>query len=332
MTLRSCLVIFTVAVLVPACATDTPVAAHMQPGAVTYPPVSVAMKVKQVSPHVYFVQGETGIATENAGFISNAGFVVTPDGVVVFDALGTPSLAAKLLGEIRKITTAPIRTVVVSHYHADHIYGLQVFKDEGAQIIAPDGARDYLSGDVAASLLESRRKLLAPWVNEHTRLVVPDIHVSKEHVFGLGDVSFKLTSLGSAHSEGDMVMLVEPDNVLLSGDIIFEQRIPFIGEADTRNWLNTLDRMRNIRVAAIIPGHGSMARSPGEVIAATYRYLAFLRKTMGEAVDKIEPFSEAYEKVDWGEFAFLPAFDEANRRNAYNVYLSIEQEFLEAGN
>jgi glyoxylase-like metal-dependent hydrolase (beta-lactamase superfamily II) len=332
MTSRLHLLIFLFAVLTSACATEAPTAADTQPGAIMYPPVNVAMKVKQVSPHVYFVQGRAGIATDNAGFISNAGFVVTPDGVVVFDALGTPSLAAKLLGEIRRITTAPIRTVVVSHYHADHIYGLQVFKDQGAQIIAPEGARDYLSGDVAESLLESRRKLLAPWVNGHTRLVVPDIYVSKEHVFELGGVSFKLTPLGSAHSEGDMVMLVEPDNVLLSGDIIFEQRIPFIGEANTRNWLNTLNRMRNVKVAAIIPGHGPMARSPGKVIAATYRYLAFLRKTMGEAVDKVEPFSEAYEKVDWGEFAFLPAFDEANRRNAYNVYLSIEQEFLEGGN
>ncbi|MCG6872210.1 MAG: MBL fold metallo-hydrolase, partial [Gammaproteobacteria bacterium] len=90
--------------------------------------VPVEMKPVQVSEHVWFVQGVAGIATENAGFVSNAGFVITADGIVVFDALGTPALARKLLGLIRQHSDAPIRKVVMSHYHADHMLGLQVFK------------------------------------------------------------------------------------------------------------------------------------------------------------------------------------------------------------
>lgn len=90
-----------------------------------------------MSKHVYYVMGKAGIATDNQGFISNAGFVITDEGVVIFDALGTPSLAAALLERIRKITDKPIKRVVMSHYHADHIYGLQVFKEAGATIYAP---------------------------------------------------------------------------------------------------------------------------------------------------------------------------------------------------
>jgi glyoxylase-like metal-dependent hydrolase (beta-lactamase superfamily II) len=110
--------------------------------AVEYPPISVSMQVQQVGPHSYYVMGAPGTATENEGFISNAGFVVTDAGVVVFDALGSPSLAAALRDRIASITDKPVVKVVVSHYHADHIYGLQVFKDEGAEILAPRGAFD----------------------------------------------------------------------------------------------------------------------------------------------------------------------------------------------
>ncbi|MEW6591118.1 MAG: MBL fold metallo-hydrolase, partial [Pseudomonadota bacterium] len=78
---------------------------------------TVPMKAVKLGTHTYFVQGEAGAASSaNQGFMSNAGFVVTRDGVVVFDALASPPLAQKLLGEIRKVTTQPIRRVIVSHY------------------------------------------------------------------------------------------------------------------------------------------------------------------------------------------------------------------------
>ena len=94
--------------------------------------VTVPMKLVKLGPHSYFVQGQSGAASsENQGFMSNAGFVVTQDGVVVFDTLASPPLAEKLLGLIRGVTKQPIRRVIVSHYHADHFYGLQVFKATG---------------------------------------------------------------------------------------------------------------------------------------------------------------------------------------------------------
>ena len=71
-------------------------------------------------------------SAQNKGFMSNAGFVVTGDGVVVFDALGTPALGRAMLAAIRRITPQPVKRVIVSHYHADHFYGLAAFKDAGA--------------------------------------------------------------------------------------------------------------------------------------------------------------------------------------------------------
>jgi len=196
---------------------------------IIYPTTDVEMELKKVSEHIYYVQGKAGIATDNEGFISNAGFIVTDDGVIVFDALGTPSLAALFLKKIRSVTDKPILKVIMSHYHADHIYGLQVFKEQGAEIIAPKGAMDYLSSPMAEERIEERRFSLEPWVNETTQLVSPDIILDKTMTFSHGGITFTLDVLGSAHSDGDLTLYVEPDRVLFSGDIIFEGRIPYLG-------------------------------------------------------------------------------------------------------
>ena len=292
------------------------------------PPATVDMDLKQISEHVWFVEGVPGIATDNQGFISNAGVIVTGAGVVVFDALGTPALSQMLLEKIRAITDEPIVRVIVSHYHADHVYGLQVFEDLDAEILAPAGAEKYLASEHARARLEDRRFTLDPWVNEDTRLVYPDRYLSEGKQFRLGDVDFTVTVVGNAHSDGDLTLYVMPDRVLFSGDIIFEGRVPFLGDANTGNWVQVLERMEKEQLVALIPGHGGVAEDPNDTISLTRRYLSYLRDEMSLAVEDFVPFDEAYDDMDWSDFEQLPAFEEANRRNAYQVYLSMEAEML----
>ena len=291
-----------------------------------YAPVDVDMQLTRVGEHSWYVQGKAGIATDNAGFISNAGVVITDAGVVVFDALGTPSLAWKLVQKIREITDKPIVKVVVSHYHADHIYGLQVFKELGAEIIAPEGVYEYLDSDAASSRLEERQLSLDPWVNEDTHIVKPDRIIDKGETFSLGGIQFTLNVIGSAHSDGDMTLYVENDRVLYTGDIIFEGRVPFLGSNNTKHWLETLQRMETAKLKALVPGHGPAAKDPNKAITLTRKYLAFIREKMAAAVEDLTEFDEAYKAVDWSEFKDLPAFEAANRKNAFLVYLSLEAE------
>jgi len=293
-----------------------------------YAPATVDMELKRVSEHVWFVEGAPGTATENQGFISNAGVIVTGAGVVVFDALGTPSLAELLLKKIRAITNEPVVRVIVSHYHADHIYGLQVFEALDAEILAPAGAATYLESDNARQRLAERQFTLDPWVNAQTRLVIPSRYLEEGMQFRLGDVDFTVTVVGKAHSDGDLTLYVAPDRVLFSGDVIFQGRVPFLGDSDTRNWVAVLERMEREQLVALVPGHGGVADDPNAVISLTRRYLAYLRQQMGAAVSEFIPFSEVYANTDWSEFEDLPAFAEANRRNAYQVYLSMEAELL----
>jgi glyoxylase-like metal-dependent hydrolase (beta-lactamase superfamily II) len=289
----------------------------------------VVMELIKVSEHVYYVQGAPGAATQNHGFISNAAAIITDDGVILLDTLGSPALAQLFLQKLKKVPDKPVKKVIVSHYHADHIYGLQVFKDLGAEIIAPAGAEEYLNSDNAVTMLEERRKSLAPWVNADTHLVKPDRYVDGNEEINFGGVTLKLIFNGKAHSDGDQSVLVEPDGVLLIGDLIFEGRIPYVGDANTKVWLDRLKEMSQGKLVAMVPGHGPMSKKPQEVIKTTAHYIEFLRDKMGKAVEDMTPFDEAYEATDWGGFIHLPAFAEANRKNAYQVYLSMEQEGMQ---
>jgi glyoxylase-like metal-dependent hydrolase (beta-lactamase superfamily II) len=128
---------------------------------------NVLLNPIQVAPHTYFVQGHPEMGSSaNQNFISNAGFVVTPGGVVVVDALGLPILAQKLIAEIKKIINQKIVAVILSRYHADHVYGLQEFKKIGATIYAQSEGRKYLSSETARQRLITSRVDFAPWVNE----------------------------------------------------------------------------------------------------------------------------------------------------------------------
>lgn len=292
---------------------------------------SVDMQLKQVSEHVYYVEGAAGIATDNEGFISNAGFVVTDEGVIVFDTLGTPSLAEKMYGLMRTVTDKPVKRIIMSHYHADHIYGLAFYKTLGAEIYAPAGSEKYIGSPAAVERLEERRFSLSPWVDERTTVVSPDHILSEDMQFSMGGIDFTVSFLGEAHSDGDLALYIEQDRVLFSGDIIFEGRVAYLGDADTKRWLKTLEKIETDKLVALIPGHGPAANKPNAAITQTRRYLAYLREKMGAAVEDLVDFDTAYSQTDWSEFEKLPAFDAANRRNAYQVFLSIEQEQLSGG-
>lgn len=292
-------------------------------------PVGVELAPQRVSDRVWYVQGDSGmVSLRNEGFNSNAGFVVTDDGVVVFDALGTPALGAALLARIREITKQPVRRVVVSHYHSDHFYGLQAFQEAGAEVWAHRAVRDYLATEAPRERLAERRASLAPWVTDEARIVAPDHLVDGETVFRLGGLTFRLLPAGPAHTTEDMMMLVEEEGVLFAGDLIFAGRVPFVGDADPSAWLAALDRLSAYRPRVVVTGHGRASTDALADLALTRDYLRFLRAEMGKAVDELLDFDEAYQRTDWSRFSSLPAFEDANRRNAYNVYLRMQREAL----
>ncbi len=290
---------------------------------------TVDVRAERVGAHSWYVQGLPGAAsTANQGFMSNAGFVVTKEGVVVFDALGTPALARQLIAEIRKRTPLPIRRVIVSHWHADHYYGLREFKAAGAEIWAHAAARPVLGSAAAAERLAQRRAILAPWLGDDFQVAAPDLWLSGDTDFSLGGLTFRVRHVGPAHSPEDLALFVDNDGVLFSGDLVFKGRVPFVGEADSRAWLAALDRLLALKPRLMVPGHGAASRAPQNDLALTRDYLIDLRAKMGRAVADFVPFDAAFAAADWSRWSALPAYAEAHRRNAYNTYLLMEREAL----
>ena len=287
-----------------------------------------SIQAVQLSQGVWFVQGNSALgSTGNRNFISNAGFFVTDDGVVVVDALGSPALAQELLREIHRVTPQALRYVVVTHYHADHIYGLQTLAQAGAKVIGHASAREYLNSDTAQRRLEASRIDLAPWIDANTRLVPADQWLdTQETRFRLGSMDFVVDHVGPAHTPEDVVVFVPQLGVLFAGDLFFQGRIPFVGQADSRLWIQALNRLMKYQPKIVIPGHGPASTNPMVDMTMTRDYLLYLRKTMGEAAKNMEPFEEVYAKTDWSRFESIPLFRVANRMNAYNTYLLMEQQ------
>jgi glyoxylase-like metal-dependent hydrolase (beta-lactamase superfamily II) len=265
--------------------------------------------------------------------MSNAGFVVTGDGVVVYDALATPALGEAMIAAIRKVTNKPIRQVVVGHYHADHIYGLQALKKTGALIVAHQNGRAYLNSDIAQQRMAQRRAELFPWVDDDTVLVPADRWLDfgdgKPKHFALGGLHFRIIDSSGAHSPEDIMLFVEEDKVLFAGDLYFTGRIPFVGNADSKVWLQAMDRMLDVQPKTVIPGHGLASTNTQQDMTLTRTYLLYLREKMGAAVREMQDFEDAYKQTDWSAFERYPSFEQANRLTAFGTYILMEQESLQ---
>lgn len=306
-----------------------------------YGDVSIPFELQQVpGKPVYFVIGAEEVPDrQNEGFTSNAGFVVTGEGVLVYDALGTPALGHLLLQRIRGVTDQPVRLVVAGHYHADHVYGLRAFREHTDAVIwTQERALEYFDASTYGASedpqrrLAQRREALAPWVGEDMYIVRPDRTFAESATLSLGGQDFHVVHRGPAHSPSDSVMIVPGLRVVFSGDLIYTGRVPFMDNptVDSSRWLAGLEYLESLEPAPdfVIPGHGRAFADPREGIDFTRSYIAYLREHMGAAVEDFVPFEEAYARTDWSRYRDLPAFEATNRGNAYIVYLEMEAALL----
>ena len=286
------------------------------------------MEAVQVAPNCWYVEGLSQLGSPtNQNFISNAGFVVTSKGVVVIDALGSPAAAKRLLGEIAKVTDQKVAHVIVSHYHADHIYGLQVFADLGVPITAHQGGREYLHSELAEQRLQASRVDIAPWIDADTRLIGASDWIDSRRELTVGDTQFILEPVGPAHTPEDLAVYVPRYKTLYAGDVVFRGRIPYVGgDANAGSWLKSLDKVLAMNAQVLVPGHGPISTDPRDDVKFIHDYLTLLRQQMGKAAEEMTPFEQAYAAADWGKFKDAPLFNAANRLNAYNTFLLMERE------
>jgi glyoxylase-like metal-dependent hydrolase (beta-lactamase superfamily II) len=287
------------------------------------------MSLIQVGEQSFYVEGVAGEMSEaNEGFTSNAGFVITDDGVVVFDTLGTPALARALIAEIQKKTDQPIRKVIISHFHPDHFYGIKAFKDLGAVIYAHESARDILTRPGTIQRFNQIKAHFPAAETQDWALLAADEWFGESWEFSQGGKTFLVKHLGPAHTKEDSVLWVPEEGVLFVADLLFTNRLPFVGNGDPTELPRAIDEILTFPARIVVPGHGQ-ALPPAQAVALTRDYSEVLLAGMQAGVDNLQNFSEAYEAVDWSAFESIAMFDSLNRINANFTFLLLEARNLQ---
>lgn len=292
------------------------------------------LPVTRIAPNTYAVYGHIAeVDTRNRGFNGNAGFVITKDGVVVIDALGTPLLGKRLLASIRKITDKPVRNLILTHNHPDHSYGAIAFKKAGTSIIAHAGTQDYLRSSNLENSVAYRREII-PQDMRGFEPVPPDEAIAGElfgkQVFQLGEHRFEVYNVNHHHSFGDLVIRQLPENIIWIGDLAFNGRTTFMGDGHSAATLKGIDWLRSAFPEAklMVPGHGKAQRPPFPMLQQTYSYVERLRANMRKAVEQGDSLEDAVANCDFPDWRRVPLYAENHKKNCNFVYQEMEQEVL----
>jgi glyoxylase-like metal-dependent hydrolase (beta-lactamase superfamily II) len=214
------------------------------------PPGALPFKLQQVGPGVY-----AAIGGPMAG--SNAGFVIGDDGVLVIDTFFYPDAARALLGEIRRITDKPIRYVVNTHYHIDHVSGDALFKAAGATIIAHSNVPGWIHGENVH--LMGGDKIRPDIKAQIDALILPDRTVDGTTILTLGKRRIELRPV-TGHTGGDLLVSVPDAKVLFAGDILWNHISPTTIDGKIIIWTQDLAHLEAMPgPVTFVPGHGEVA-------------------------------------------------------------------------
>src|SRR5579862_2279210 len=243
----------------------------------------------------------------------NAGLVIGDDGVLVVDTFQDPRPAKALLAEIRKMTPLPIRFVVNTHYHLDHVNGNDVFAAAGATIVAHRNVRAWMRTE--------NIKMLDPPVTAEKKarvasLTLPTVvHDSHVDLF-LGNRRINVRYY-PGHTGGDSVVSIPGAHIVFCGDMLWKDHVPNLIDATTKAWVESLDAMRkDYGTSTWVPGHGGIANA--QDVLTFRKYLADLREGVrreqaagksGDALVKalLPGLKSSYGK--WGFFNDYAALD-----------------------
>jgi glyoxylase-like metal-dependent hydrolase (beta-lactamase superfamily II) len=281
-------------------------------------------KPQKVIDGVWSAIGATAPARyENSGHNNNLSFVITTEGVLVVNAGGSYLLAEALHTEIKKITDQPVKYVVLENGQGHAMLGSGYWKEQGATVIAHKDAAHEIE-EKSLDILEQQKEVLKDKA-DGTKVVMPDETFEDKKIIEMGGERIELLNLGPAHSPGDIIVWLPQKQLVISGDMAFHQRmLPLFEETDTAAWIESWDNFAALDAKYVIPGHGEPT-DMAEVTRYTKDYLVFLREKVGAVLEDGGSLLEAYE-IDQSDFMHLPTAEFLSKRNAGQVFQSMEFE------
>mgnify|MGYP003959427913 CR=1 FL=1 len=218
---------------------------------------------------------------------SNTTFLITREGVVVVDTRVTPMEADKVLKEIRKQTDLPILYTINTHYHGDHTFGNQVFKDSKA-IIAHENVRKTLFGPSGKAHLDFFKTMDIPGMDE-TVITLPNIVFKDRMEIFVGGYNLRLIH-ARGHTDGDLFIYIQELKTIITGDLVFNGKIPYMGDAYVEDWISSLNYLDDFDAEIYIPGHGNPGGKP--VYLAMKDYMLNLKGMVLKQLEKGKSLKE----------------------------------------
>jgi quinoprotein relay system zinc metallohydrolase 2 len=260
----------------------------------------------------------------NQGAICNLGVIVGDEAVAAVDSGGSVVEANSFIAAIKTLTPKPIRYVINTHMHPDHVFGNAAFRDIGATIVGHHNLPRALS-DRQDFYLKRFRDLMGDATMAGVEIVPPSQLVDNQLTLDLGQRKLELRAWKPAHTDNDLTVYDTKSRTLFGGDLVFTQHMPTL-DGSLLGWMRQLDELSAIPAKRIVPGHGSVSTEWPKALDAERTYFDILARDLRKSIADGQNISEAVKTAAQSERDKWELFDEYNERNATTAFAELEWE------